>query len=191
MKTKRRRQKKVKRRTMKGGALSQQEKTQLAGYGFTEYQLDALNDMNITFNEILQPTLVSINMHYPDGFHGNPEDLEQIAEGVYDEIVNTPTQTANDDGTMDIAELEENSDDGRTTNATNSPNWSPNSSFGSIGGKRHRRKTNKKKTCRRCKKSMKRQRGGQCYGNGVGANPNNPNFSIYNTNALQLFPYKV
>jgi len=32
--------------------------------------------------------------------------------------------------------------------------------------------------------------GGACFGNGVGANINNPNYSIYNTNALKLFPYK-
>jgi hypothetical protein len=27
-------------------------------------------------------------------------------------------------------------------------------------------------------------------GNNIGANCNNPNFSIYNTNLLKLFPYK-
>ena len=32
--------------------------------------------------------------------------------------------------------------------------------------------------------------GGACFGNGVGANINNPNYSIYNTNAIKLFPYK-
>jgi len=34
------------------------------------------------------------------------------------------------------------------------------------------------------------QRGGTCYGRGVGANSYDPNFSIYNTRELQLFPYK-
>jgi hypothetical protein len=30
-----------------------------------------------------------------------------------------------------------------------------------------------------------------CYGNGVGANSYDPNYSIYNTNMLKLFPYKA
>lgn len=34
------------------------------------------------------------------------------------------------------------------------------------------------------------QRGGQCYGRGVGANTFDPNYSIYNTNMLNLFPYR-
>jgi hypothetical protein len=34
-------------------------------------------------------------------------------------------------------------------------------------------------------------RGGMCYGNGVGANSYDPNYSIYNTNMLKLFPYKA
>ena len=36
----------------------------------------------------------------------------------------------------------------------------------------------------------RKQRGGMCYGNGVGANSYDPNFSIHNTNLLKLFPYK-
>ena len=44
-----------------------------------------------------------------------------------------------------------------------------------------------KKTTRKTKNS---QKGGTCYGNGVGANSYDPNFSIYNTRQLELFPYK-
>ena len=74
----------------------------------------------------------------------------------------------------------------------------------SIGGKKRKtmkkRKTIKKrKTMKKCKtlrkrnysrKNNRKQRGGTCYGNGVGANSYDPNFSIYNTRELQLFPYK-
>jgi hypothetical protein len=35
----------------------------------------------------------------------------------------------------------------------------------------------------------RRQKGGMCFGNGVGANTYDPNFSIYNTRELSLFPY--
>jgi hypothetical protein len=46
-----------------------------------------------------------------------------------------------------------------------------------VGGSKRRRKSRK-------------QRGGTCYGNGVGANNYDPNFSIYNTRELTLFPYR-
>ena len=39
-------------------------------------------------------------------------------------------------------------------------------------------------------RKTRRQRGGVCYGNGVGANNYDPNFSIYNTRELTLFPYR-
>ena len=48
--------------------------------------------------------------------------------------------------------------------------------------KRGKKNTTKRKT--------KKQKGGACYGTGVGANNYDPNFSIYNTRELQLFPYK-
>ena len=62
-------------------------------------------------------------------------------------------------------------------------------------------KRNKKSKSRKVKKSKKgrkskntrkskKQRGGTCYGSGVGANNYDPNFSIYNTRELKLFPYK-
>jgi hypothetical protein len=40
------------------------------------------------------------------------------------------------------------------------------------------------------RKHTKKQKGGMCYGNGVGANSYDPNFSIYNTRELELFPYR-
>ena len=48
-----------------------------------------------------------------------------------------------------------------------------------------------RKNCRKIRYNRtKKQRGGVCYGSGVGANNYDPNFSIYNTRELQLFPYK-
>lgn len=52
---------------------------------------------------------------------------------------------------------------------------------------RGKTRTRKNRRHRRGKRS---QRGGICYGNGVGANSYDPNFSIYNTRELELFPYK-
>ena len=65
------------------------------------------------------------------------------------------------------------------------------------GGKRQRRRKTIKKRKQGNKKSRKqgnkksrKQRGGMCFGNGVGANSYDPNFSIYNTRELTLFPYR-
>jgi hypothetical protein len=53
------------------------------------------------------------------------------------------------------------------------------------------RKGNKGNKGMKGKKTTRKQRGGTCYGNGVGANNYDPNYSIFNTNLLKLFPYKA
>lgn len=61
--------------------------------------------------------------------------------------------------------------------------------FATKTAKAQRKRTaSRRRTMRR--RSSRKQRGGMCYGNGVGANTGDPNFSIYNTQELQLFPYK-
>ena len=58
-----------------------------------------------------------------------------------------------------------------------------------IGGKT--KKKTKNKTKKKNKKTRKKMKGGnQMFGRGYGANCNDPNFSITNTNLLKLFPYK-
>jgi hypothetical protein len=58
------------------------------------------------------------------------------------------------------------------------------------GGRRRKtRKGRKGKNGKNGKKSRK-QRGGMRYGTGVGSNCFEPNYSIYNTPTLSLFPYK-
>jgi hypothetical protein len=59
------------------------------------------------------------------------------------------------------------------------------------GGKRLKKTTRKNKKHSKSRKYRKsrKQKGGVCYGNGIGANNYDPNFSIYNTRELQLFPY--
>ena len=51
-------------------------------------------------------------------------------------------------------------------------------------------RNNKKRTHKNRRVHRKNLKGGMCFGNGVGANTNDPNYSIYNTNELKLFPYK-
>lgn len=58
----------------------------------------------------------------------------------------------------------------------------------SLGGYRRKKSVNHKKIKKQ--RHTKKQKGGKCYGNGVGSNNNSPNWSIYNTNLSTLFPYK-
>ena len=61
--------------------------------------------------------------------------------------------------------------------------------------KKQTRKTMKKRNARKNKKTKKNRKtgkkGGALYGTGVGANCYDPNFSIYNTRELTLFPYRT
>ena len=57
-----------------------------------------------------------------------------------------------------------------------------------ISGKTKKKTKNKNKTNKKTRKKMKG--GQQMFGRGYGANCNDPNFSIKNTNLLKLFPYK-
>ena len=52
-----------------------------------------------------------------------------------------------------------------------------------------RTSTGRSSSNKKTRKTKSSQRGGTCYGNGVGANSYDPNFSIYNTRQLELFPY--
>ena len=59
------------------------------------------------------------------------------------------------------------------------------------GGRRRNRGTKKRLSKLRRNKSYRKVKGGATmYGTGYGANCNNPNFSIYNTNLTKLFPYR-
>lgn len=52
--------------------------------------------------------------------------------------------------------------------------------------KRYKKRT---RTRTRTRTHKKKFIGGTCYGKGVGANNYDPNYSIYNTRELSLFPY--
>ena len=71
-----------------------------------------------------------------------------------------------------------------TDNSMNSTNASMNA------GRRMKRHTKKHNLKSGHKKSHRRLRGGTLFGTGYGANCNDPNYSIYNTNLTKLFPYR-
>ena len=162
------RNKRQRRRNMKGGAFSQEELTQLQNNGFSEYQIESLQDLNVTFNEVMQKVNTIMNQG-ADGFHGNSDDM---TEQVMIELLNEHVfeNQANQDAALDTS--------GYTTDEDAS------------GGKRRKSRRNKNNKSNKKKTRRHKQRGGRCYGNGVGANNSDPNYSIYNTNMLKLFPYK-
>ena len=174
--SKNRRQKRNRRRTMKGGAFSQQELQQLQSSGFDEYQIESLTALGVSFNEVREKINNLMNEGV-NGFHGNSDTItEQVMVEVFNEYnFENPIN-------QDVNNLDElnNNIDGIISGYTTSEE---------IGGMR-RRKITKKRRGKKGRKTRK-QRGGMCFGNGVGANSNDPNYSVYNTNMLKIFPYKA
>jgi hypothetical protein len=140
-KTRRYKRKTSKSRKQRGGtSFSQNEIEILTNKGFFEHQIKELDDLNISFDDIMNKCTEITNRG--DGYSGNSDDFN---EQVIDELKN-----------------------GKTT-----------------GGRRRKiRKSRKYRKSRKCYK------GGAHYGTGVGANCYDPNFSIYNTRELTLFPYR-
>ena len=135
----------------------------------------------------------------------NAEDIDAIPHD-QDDIHDMDLSFNDDNGSLHMSDLDVTQDSMRANTTSGDESFgnsqmsdgsmsslfSENESFASeTGGKRRRRKASRKgrKTSRKGRKTRK-QRGGMCYGNGVGANSYDPNYSIYNTNMLKLFPYK-
>ena len=214
--TRHRRQRRTRRRTrkMRGGAFSQDELQQLQNYGFNQEQIDFFNSTNATYNSILQKIL-TIEPNAQGALQ--PDTISTVINEIFGDFFDNIEPIPNSDENIDINDISFNSDnndqslhlpelnitndsmDANTTLPDESftdtqmsdismPSISENESFASdIGGKKRRRKTSRK--TKKGKKTRK-QRGGMCYGNGVGANSYDPNFSIYNTRELELFPYR-
>jgi hypothetical protein len=191
--SKHRKQKTHTRRTMKGGAFTQQEIQQLQTNGFSQYQIESLTDLGVSFNEVMQKINAIIN-EGSNGFSGNSDDL---AEQVMTELLNeyifenanananvnvNPSVNSFDTASQGPMELDELN----ISNISDTSGYTTEEDFG--GAKR--RKNSKKRRGKKSRKTRKQQ-GGMCFGNGVGANSYDPNYSIYNTNMLKLFPYKA
>ena len=199
---------------MYGGDFSDADRKALIALGFTNQDLTLLEQHNITNAQLIMGSLQQINPETGNNFtpqelieslnEAANEDLNENEDmnisGISDDsgeqhdlnisgISNDSDNEHNlddvdDDGSLHLSHLNDSgaSDDNNTTRE----------SFGSFGGKKHKRPTkkNKRKTLQNKKRKSKKQKGGQCYGRGVGANTYDPSFSIYNTRELQLFPYK-
>ena len=209
--TKNRKQKKTKtrrRRTMKGGNFSPDETQYLQHQGFSNNQIETLQQLGITIADI-QQKMSSIMNQSAEGFHGNSDDMAEqvVTELLNEHIFNNPNANAmnmepiahaNDDNHyMDIDDndlnLSQHSDNSLNLSDLQADSYDSNDGNTSgesmeWGGKKRRNKSYKKRKNNR--RISRKQRGGTCYGTGVGANSNDPNYSIYNTNILKLFPYR-
>jgi|694.fasta_scaffold47220_4 hypothetical protein len=203
-----------KRRIIKGGAYNNDELNTLQNIGFTNDQIETLNNMNIPINEITQ----RVNETEMNGNENNVADIimGELLNQNFDIMDIEAIPHADDEinylegddidlnssqGSLHLSDLDETSRmSGYTTGADES-----------FGGKKNKSRKNKNKSRKNKNKSRKnknksrknknksrknknksrKQKGGMCYGNGVGANSYDPNYSIYNTRELQLFPYKT
>jgi len=159
------------------------------------YENDQNNELNIS----------GISNASNDEHNFNDEDLDNSFTTM-DDSINTTGDTNGDDSII----LDENedlnnsfmSDEGSLHLSDLNDDVSVNTTNEDIsyGGKKRRKTMKKRRKGKKIRRTIKKrkngdksktkrkQRGG-CYGSGVGANNNDPNFSIYNTNLLKLFPY--
>ena len=193
------------RRNMKGGMLNADQTNYLKGLEFTDGQIGRINEFNITYEQVQKIINEYNELENPEVDLPDYVDHKIIADNMNnaENVVQNAENEDNDyqdEGPLNMSDLSIGSrNSGYTTEETRALNET--GSFGEFGGKKRRRKTmrkNKKYSkSRKTRKSRKhkrkytyKQRGGTCYGNGIGANNYDPNFSIYNTRELQLFPYR-
>ena len=194
------------RKKMKGGNLSS-----LKTQGFSDSQIETLQDMNISYDEIN----AKIQQLIGDDFHGNSDDVaEQVVieltneHNINNNLIQDNSQSQVDDNSLHLSDLDNSLHLSDLDNSQSQNSGYTTDEDMSFGGshkrmkthrkrmKTHRKKTKthrkKTKTHRKTKTYRKRMnlKGGALFGKGVGANNFDPNFSIYNTRELGLFPYK-
>lgn len=191
--TRRKTKRNINKKNMKGGDFTPEEEQTLLDQGFQDNEIANLNQLNIPMNIINQAITY---------YHENSHQLIiNIAQSLNENANNNMGQNMNNeemapldledlqgDGLPDdnngLANIPQNPDDNNVIDLDESGN----TSFAdeSFGGKR---RTKRKRPKMRKNKSHRKIKGGAMFGNGYGANCNNPNYSIYNTNLLKLFPY--
>ena len=198
-------------RKMVGGDFSEEEIKRIRELGFTQDHIPILNGVGVGLN-IIEMSLNQINPN--TGVKYTPQEVIDSVIEANQEVENLDENGVVPDQENGVVPDEQNVDNmDNMNNMNNMDNMNMVNNFEEqgpglnmqdlepesprsvteIGGKTKRRrriikrKITKKRTMKR---KGRKQRGGNCYGNGVGANAYDPNYSIYNTNQLQLFPYR-
>jgi hypothetical protein len=192
-------------RKMVGGTFTPEENQQLLSLGFTQNDIQILSNRGIGINVIQ----ISLNQINPDtGVNFTPQeiihdiqnnelhdlDISTITDSPgYSQDPSSPSPSSpspsspspsspspSSQGSLHLSDLESTYTD-----------KTPRKMF--IGGRKYKTygKTKKGKKSLKYNRKSRKQRGGRCFGNGVGANSYEPNYSIYNTNMLKLFPYRT
>jgi hypothetical protein len=185
-------------RKMRGGALDEQS---LLNLGFTSEQIAALQGYGIDNMDLITMSLQQINPQTNSPF--TPQELMNSLNDVQNEINNMEDDVELSDGVNPPLNEEPNSPAQMQMQMQNNFDQMPALAMEDLGpysprsvteeptgGKRKRRTMKRRnKRNKRNKRTVKRG-GGGCFGNGVGANAYDPNYSIFNTRELQLFPYR-
>ena len=181
-KNRRRTKNKSTKKNMIGGAFMEQDIKYLKDKNFTDEDIKLLNVLDVSIDNIINK-INYIKNNYLD--YNDTEIKSLLIAEVINEYINN--------NNIDIKSLEESSDTSVSdTNVSDTNVNDMNVSDTNVSDKGGSRKRKYHKINKKSKKNKKhRQRGGQCYGRGVGSNSYDPNYSIYNTNMLKLFPYKT
>ena len=172
------------RKIMKGGVLSQNDEQELSDMGYNQQQIDDINDNNISMN-IMNEAFNFYNQNINNAHNIIIAIAKQIKCQNYqddnDSISAGPLLNEEDlNMSIDSQNSEDEDENNNQNNYDNDEGDTDFESQASQGGKRKKTRKNR----------GRRQKGGMCYGKGVGANSYDPNYSIYNTNMLKLFPYR-
>jgi hypothetical protein len=171
--------KRVYKKNMKGGEYTQEQTQQLINAGF-----------NNTFLKVVDSAKVGFNILW-NNFQSSNLTPQQYMDQTYNDLNMNP-----DDGITDNEEDDDDQEGGKKNNKQSRKNKTRKNK--TKKNKTQKNKTKKNKTQKNKKQKNKKQihskksntlKGGMVYGNGYGANCNDPNYSIYNTNLLKLFPY--
>lgn len=158
------------------------------GAPFTPQELiQSINETNDEMNELDISGISTAS----DDEHDLDNSMDISFDGDMNDSFNTTTESVsgldNNYSLNNTMNSLHESDLGISSN--NSVNTTRDDSFGGRKRKTYG-KTKKGRKARKYNRKSRKQRGGMCFGNGVGANSSDPNYSIYNTNMLKLFPYR-
>lgn len=193
-----------------GTEFSPEQRVELMELGFTEQQIIELSELLDNMNAVDAINTIKISRVQINPISGQPNTPQEIIDSLQPEndiISDIGSDIGSDNNSeqhnisIDSINLDDsyNSDSGNTTEADDSDGSLHLSDL--EGGKTRKGRTKKSRKTRKSRKGKSRkmrgrkqrghkQRGGARYGTGVGANNFDPNNSIYNTQELNLFPYK-
>ena len=176
-------------KNLKGGAFTHDEEDQLRQLGFTDEEIDNLNNSNVSIDIVNQ----AIEYYHNNSF----QIIVGIAQQLNENGLHHQNEQNEEQPFLNLDDLNGQDPDEQLDNIPHAENdihnldESGNTSIADDfdGGKKRRRTKQKKINVKR-KRTHKKMKGGQCYGRGYGANSYDPNLSIYNTSLTTLFPYK-